>query len=499
MEEKEKVVVLNSGGFDSVVLMHHVVKEFNQDIISVFFDYGQRNRKYEMEKAEQVAKKLGAEHIVISLPPFHWVVSGLYEGVEITIENEYIPMRNLVFLAYALSIAETYGASRVYAAFIGNLVPYADTSLSFVKNLRKVFKDSCGIRFEAPFRRYSKYTVGMLAFKYGIKPGDYFSCNYPDSEGVPCGKCGDCTELADIEKSLKMQEHPMYKWIRAGYQYNEEFAEAFRNYKVTKMQIYNNTSFNCKLTTEQWKSVFDQAIALGIKTFRFDDTKFNTRLWELVKYLKRNGAKCELFTEVDVFMKYIENVKRAKFYRVYVSVESMEQMADYNFVHRLKENNVPVTLYIFVTEGNYKDVVDMVKFAANELRVKNAFVESGPVEPEKWAKLLAEIKVESRKFPNEFSMVLSQPFYMLEQAKDHRVVQEVIENVCDYGWRYLTENVHMFVEFFYRGYMDHFSVFSDGFLGVNAGNIMDKPLDVVIEHGKELVLGYIKSLTPVQE
>ena len=94
----EKVIALNSGGFDSVVMLHRLVIDDNKDVISLFFNYGQRNSAKERECARKVANNLGLEHIEIDLPPINWSASSLYDSTQDS-TNQYIEMRNLIFIS----------------------------------------------------------------------------------------------------------------------------------------------------------------------------------------------------------------------------------------------------------------------------------------------------------------------------------------------------------------------------------------------------------------
>ena len=56
------VVVLNSGGFDSTVLLHYV-KEVEEDslVYSLFFEYGQRSMEQERRCARKNSVDLDAQ------------------------------------------------------------------------------------------------------------------------------------------------------------------------------------------------------------------------------------------------------------------------------------------------------------------------------------------------------------------------------------------------------------------------------------------------------
>ena len=151
-----KAVVLLSGGLDSAVLTHHVMKEFGEgEIIGVFFDYGQLTAEKEYKCAERCIWQLKfqgykAKLIRVDLKDaFPKGYSLFGEG-----ENEEIPMRNLLFAVRGAQIALQEGADMVYAGFIDPIKPdgsrYVDTSPDFTEKVNEVF-NLFDVQFCAPF------------------------------------------------------------------------------------------------------------------------------------------------------------------------------------------------------------------------------------------------------------------------------------------------------------------------------------------------------------
>ena len=65
---KEKVVVICSGGMDSVTLLH-LIKKDHENVSVLTFDYGQRHKK-EIECAKEQCSILGVSHKVLDLSWF---------------------------------------------------------------------------------------------------------------------------------------------------------------------------------------------------------------------------------------------------------------------------------------------------------------------------------------------------------------------------------------------------------------------------------------------
>ena len=194
-----RIVVLNSGGFDSVVLMNYLhTIQGEENIHSLHFLYGANNEKQQLECVNKVCKKLGAVNKVIKLPPIDWTASNFFTDSEYEVNAQYLEYRNLIFLSYALSYAEAIKADKIYLAFINNS-HYPDTSLEFLQGLNSFCEPASGIVIDAPFINDSKYRLGHIAKYLNITKEDFFSCDKPNPDGSPCGECLDCTTLQDVE------------------------------------------------------------------------------------------------------------------------------------------------------------------------------------------------------------------------------------------------------------------------------------------------------------
>lgn len=193
-----KAVLLCSGGFDSVVLANYV-RDWNNDleIETLFFDYGQKSVEMERKCAIKVSEKIGAHFNEIKLPKFTWTKSEFYSDNGYSgLEKEYLEMRNLVFISYAMSLAESIGAKLIFMALLKHTEGYFDGTYKFVRAYNKLVKEK-GIKLCAPFLKYYKYGLVNLINDYGISEDDFFTCDNPVS-GCPCGKCPDCVDLKKI-------------------------------------------------------------------------------------------------------------------------------------------------------------------------------------------------------------------------------------------------------------------------------------------------------------
>lgn len=193
-----KIVVLNSGGFDSITLINflHRVWE-DREIHSLHFFYGARNTEQQVKCVDKVCENIGAVNVKINLPSFKWTKGEFYkQGYDD--KTQYVEYRNMVFLSYALSYAQAVGAKQIYLAILKG--DYVDCNKEFLSHMNDVANMS-GIDIVAPFSD-CEWKLSLLPFAEGfVYPGDYFSCDNP-IDGKPCGTCIDCEALKEVEKYL---------------------------------------------------------------------------------------------------------------------------------------------------------------------------------------------------------------------------------------------------------------------------------------------------------
>ena len=119
-----KALVLLSGGMDSTVTLAMAKQECNE-VYTVSFDYGQRHR-YELTQSDIIAKRMNVEkHYIIKVDVQQFIKSSLVSNTsdvtqsEKSIENTYVPARNIIFLSFGASLAESLGVDRIYLGVSG--------------------------------------------------------------------------------------------------------------------------------------------------------------------------------------------------------------------------------------------------------------------------------------------------------------------------------------------------------------------------------------------
>jgi 7-cyano-7-deazaguanine synthase len=143
-----KVVVLCSGGLDSVTALHWARR--NHTLVAVLsFDYGAKHNHREIPCAIEHARKIGVSHQIIPLDFIgkYFVSDLLKGGGEIpaghyaaeNMRRTVVPFRNGIMLAAAAGFAESAGAGGlVIAAHSGDHTIYPDCREDFIRGHRIV-------------------------------------------------------------------------------------------------------------------------------------------------------------------------------------------------------------------------------------------------------------------------------------------------------------------------------------------------------------------------
>lgn len=203
---KPKAVVLLSGGLDSATVAAQAIAD-GFSVIALSIRYGQRHER-ELLAATQLVPTLGlAEHVVLEVNLGRWGGSALTDGaiaiptqgVETgVIPATYVPGRNTVFIAIALSLAEARGAEAIYLGI--NAVDYSgypDCRPEYLEAFQRLaaLSSKAGIegkapKLVAPLVQNSKVDIVRRALALGVPIEHTWSC-YQGGE-IPCGQCDAC-------------------------------------------------------------------------------------------------------------------------------------------------------------------------------------------------------------------------------------------------------------------------------------------------------------------
>ena len=201
----QRAVVLLSGGLDSTTTLFYAKKN-GCEAKCLIFDYGQRHKK-EVGRAKRIAHYAGCDYRVVEIA-FPWKGSALLDRFIAVPQNRnvdsreipptYVPARNIIFLSFAASFAETAGADRI---FIGaNAIDYSgypdcrpEFFRAFEKVLAKGLKNGVQgnpIKIEMPLVRKTKAQIIKLAVQLNVPFHLTWSC-YKGGRN-PCQSCDSC-------------------------------------------------------------------------------------------------------------------------------------------------------------------------------------------------------------------------------------------------------------------------------------------------------------------
>ena len=204
---KEKAVILLSGGLDSSTCLA-IAKAEGFEPLAVTFDYGQRHR-VELEAAQRVADAASASLMTVRFNMRLWGGSALtsdqidvpeadvsHSGVPVT----YVPARNLIFLSFGVSYAETVGARDLYIGVNSlDYSGYPDCRPDFISSFTRTAQlgtravdEGWSFRIHAPLQKLRKTEIIKRGLELGVDYSLTHSCYNPDSDGAPCEKCDSC-------------------------------------------------------------------------------------------------------------------------------------------------------------------------------------------------------------------------------------------------------------------------------------------------------------------
>jgi 7-cyano-7-deazaguanine synthase len=204
-----RAVVLLSGGLDSSTCLL-IARAEGFEAYALSFDYGQRHG-VELAAARAVAERYGVrEHRVVRIELPGAAASALTERSLPVPKNSlgrepipitYVPARNTLFLAHAISWAESLGASDVYIG--ANALDYSGypdcrpeylDAFERMANLgtRAGVEGKTAFRIRAPLLQMTKAEIVRTGARLGLDFGLTSSCYDPGSEGAPCGACDAC-------------------------------------------------------------------------------------------------------------------------------------------------------------------------------------------------------------------------------------------------------------------------------------------------------------------
>jgi 7-cyano-7-deazaguanine synthase len=208
MNEQQAVVLL-SGGLDSTTVLA-IAQSQGFECNCLSFQYGQR-QSVELERARTICCNAGVlRHLVLRVDLDAIGGSALTTDIEVPKDRSqsemeadipvtYVPGRNILFLAHALSWAEVLGAFDIFLGI--NAVDYSGypdcrpeflSAFEQMANLgTKAGATGQAFRFHAPLIDLSKKEIILKGRELGVDYSVTHSCYDPVGEKA-CGRCDAC-------------------------------------------------------------------------------------------------------------------------------------------------------------------------------------------------------------------------------------------------------------------------------------------------------------------
>ncbi len=215
-----KVVVLVSGGMDSVVALYQATED-HEVVAALSFDYGSKHNGREIPFASFHAERLSVPHEVISLGFMNDLFSsdllqsggdipeGHYE--ESNMKTTVVPFRNGIMLSIAAGFAESCEAEGlVIAAHSGDHAIYPDCREEFMQSMGEAIRlgTYADIRVIRPFIDVRKEDIAARGHELGVDFSQTWSCY--KGGNIHCGKCGTCVERREAFQIAGLEDPTEY-------------------------------------------------------------------------------------------------------------------------------------------------------------------------------------------------------------------------------------------------------------------------------------------------
>ena len=202
---KKQCIVLLSGGLDSATVLNIALREY--EVTAIIFDYGQRH-KFEISAAKKIADLAKAPIKLIKIDLGQFGNSALTDNIEVPKNQEigkeipvtYVPVRNTIFLSYALAYAEV---NNIFDIFIGvNALDYSgypDCRPEFIQAFEKMANEGTKfsqgnkkIKIHTPLISLTKAEIITTGTELDVDYKLTHSCYDPSFDGLSCGECDAC-------------------------------------------------------------------------------------------------------------------------------------------------------------------------------------------------------------------------------------------------------------------------------------------------------------------
>ena len=202
----EKVIVLLSGGMDSLVCAGIACQDY-KDVYALHLNYGQKTSARERISFDEICEhyKIPMEKRKIIDMTFLKQIGGssltdesidvkTYKGDSSDIPDSYVPFRNSIILSLAVSWAEAVGAEKLFiGANFEDSPGYPDCRPSYYEAFNKVIKEGTkagNIEILTPVIHMKKRDIVLMGKSLNVPFQSSWSCY--KSSAKACGQCDSC-------------------------------------------------------------------------------------------------------------------------------------------------------------------------------------------------------------------------------------------------------------------------------------------------------------------
>ncbi len=203
-KNKEKAVVVFSGGQDSTTCLLWALKNY-KEVIALSFDYGQRHKK-ELECAKDITDELNVEWHVLDMSLLNQLAPNSLTRTDIEVDkeapgdgvpNSVVDGRNMLFLTFAAVFAKQRGITDIITGVSqSDFSGYPDCRDVFIKSLNTTLNLAMDYTFcvETPLMWIDKADTWKMADDLGgleLVREKTLTC-YNGIMGEGCGTCPSC-------------------------------------------------------------------------------------------------------------------------------------------------------------------------------------------------------------------------------------------------------------------------------------------------------------------